>query len=165
MEYPLPILGAALLLSGCNVTAPMLFRGDPPDFTGPQIVLTSEDLEPLDRRGNPLYGLRPFWNLEPTDISACERALWQRTHWSVAHDELPAYALQFAGITVRGRQRVFVSGVCPREWEWMVDRYSEAELRFPRLASYHSGRCGFDAQCDPHSGIVYGFRFSSDLRR
>jgi len=129
------------------------------------MILSVDELQQIELRHNPLRRMQPWWDISQSDVSSCELAVWQRSHWSLAHDEVLSYTLQFAGITANGERRVFVSGLCPREWRKLVERYSEAERRFPGLGSFHSGRCAFTAQCDPRTGVVYSLSFASEGRR
>jgi hypothetical protein len=129
------------------------------------MILGPEELEQLDQRHNPLRRLGPYWKVSESEISACERAVWQRAHWSFRHAELPAYTMQYAGITSNGEERVFISGLCPQEWSWHVERFSAEELRFPGLGGFHSGECAFTAQCQPRTGVIYEFSFAPRGRR
>jgi hypothetical protein len=148
-------LAAAFGVLGCSAFSNQLFSGPMPAPTAPRVVLAADVLVALDRKQR--RGLEaPYWDPSAEDVAACELALWKRAHWSRFHDELPDYAIQFAGVSRRGERRLHMSGWCRERWE--DPEWRDHLDRAPRQGMDH-GRCHFRAECRVDAAEIASFAF------
>jgi hypothetical protein len=149
---------AGALAGGCSPVSNAVFRGSAPEPTAPRVVLASTVLEQLDHAP----GDSPRWDPDPVAMQRCEGALWRRAHWSGIHDELPDYAIQFAGTTKDGERVIVMYALCRSLWDSPRER---SELSTSILSGLHLGGCFVEATCHPETSVISSYRLGTRGRR